>query len=66
MAEAQVNPQITDAVTQTNVKTLGESPAEALGVAYQTLAHSTGMAMENAEQVEAGMPDIDDSTASAE
>ncbi|MGZ4975712.1 MAG: RebB family R body protein [Methylobacter sp.] len=64
MAETQVNPQITDAVTQTNVKTLGESPAEALGVVYQTLAHSAGMAMENVEQ--AGMSDIDDSTASTE
>jgi hypothetical protein len=65
MAETQVNPQITDAVTQINVKTLGESPAEALGIAYQTLAGSTGMAMENAEQAEAGMEHIDDSAASA-
>jgi len=66
MAETQVNPRITDAVTQTNIKTLGESPAEALGIAYQALAHSTGMAMENTEVAEAGMPDIDDSIASAE
>lgn len=36
MAEqTPVNPQITDAVTQTNVKTLGETPAQAMGELYQ-------------------------------
>jgi hypothetical protein len=30
-----VNSQITDAVTQTNVKVIGESPAEAMGDLYQ-------------------------------
>jgi len=61
MSETPINPQITDAVTQANVKTLGESPAEAMSAIYQTLAHSTGMAMENAEQVEAAVSHIDDS-----
>jgi Killing trait. len=47
MAET-VNPQITDAVTQTNVKTVAETPAMAMGSIYQSLAHSTGMLFANA------------------
>lgn len=43
-----VNNQITDAVTQSNVKVVGEAPAMAVGTLYQTLAHSTGIMMENA------------------
>lgn len=43
-----VNGQITDAVTQTNVKVLGDAPAMAMGALYQTLSHSTGILFENA------------------
>ena len=43
-----VNPQITDAVTQTNVKVLAESPAMAMSSVYQAMAHSTGLLFENA------------------
>ncbi len=43
-----VNGQITDAVTQTNVKVLGDAPAMAMGTVFQTLAHSTGILYENA------------------
>ncbi|HTQ13430.1 MAG TPA: RebB family R body protein [Rhizomicrobium sp.] len=43
-----VNGQITDAVTQSNVKVVGEAPAMALGAIYQSLAHSTGILFENA------------------
>jgi hypothetical protein len=43
-----VNNQITDAVTQSNVKVLGEAPAMAMGTIYQTMAHSTGILFENA------------------
>lgn len=43
-----VNSQITDAVTQENVKVLGEAPAMAMGTIYQALAHSTGLLFENA------------------
>ncbi len=43
-----VNPQITDAVTQSNVKVLAEAPAMALAAIYQSLAHSTGILYENA------------------
>ncbi|MBT2620132.1 RebB family R body protein [Chryseobacterium sp. ISL-6] len=45
---ATVNEQITDAVTQTNVKVVAESPAMALSNVYQTAAHSTGIMFENA------------------
>jgi hypothetical protein len=43
-----VNAQITDAVTQSNVKVIAEAPAMALGNLYQTMAHSTGILFENA------------------
>ncbi|REC44187.1 RebB family R body protein [Chryseobacterium pennipullorum] len=43
-----VNQQITDAVTQSNVKVVGEAPAMALGNVYQSAAHSTGIMFENA------------------
>ncbi|PTL83718.1 RebB family R body protein [Vitiosangium sp. GDMCC 1.1324] len=43
-----VNGQITDAVTQSNVKVLGDAPALALGHIYQTMAHSTGLSFQNA------------------
>jgi hypothetical protein len=42
-----VSTQITDAVTQSNVKVLAEAPAMAIGTIYQALAHSTGMMFEN-------------------
>jgi hypothetical protein len=43
-----VNDQVTDAVTQSNVKVIGEAPAIALGNLYQAMAHSTGILFENA------------------
>ncbi len=43
-----VNDQITDAVTQSNVKVIGEAPAMAMGSIYQTMAHSTGILFQNA------------------
>ncbi len=43
-----VNGQITDAVTQANVKVLAEAPAMAMGAIFQSLAHSTGILYENA------------------
>ena len=42
-----VSSQITDAVTQANVKVLAEAPAMAMGTIYQSLAHSTGMMFQN-------------------
>jgi hypothetical protein len=43
-----VNLQITDAVTQTNVKVLAEAPAQAMAAFYQIMAASNGMAAQNA------------------
>ena len=43
-----VNGQITDAVTQSNVKVLGDAPAMAMGAMFQSLANSTGILYENA------------------
>ena len=60
-----VNAQITDAVTQTNVKVLGEAPAEALAVAMHAMAHATGLAMENATQAQGGMQQINNTSTSA-
>ena len=45
---SQVNQQVTDAVTQTNVKVLGEAPAQAMGTLYQIIAAANGMASQNA------------------
>ena len=39
--------QITDAVTQANVKVVAEAPAMAMGALYQTSSHSTGLMFEN-------------------
>ena len=43
-----VNDQITDAVTQSNVKVLADAPAMAMGSLYQATAHSMGIMFENA------------------
>lgn len=48
MSDTIVNPQITDAVAQSNVSVLGQAPAMAMGTLYQSLAHSTGLLFENA------------------
>lgn len=43
-----VNPQITDAVTQTNTKVVGQAPAQAIAQVFQSIAHATGLMVENA------------------
>ncbi len=43
-----VNPQITDAVTQTNVKILGDAPGMAMGLLYQATAQALANAAHNA------------------
>lgn len=43
-----VNDQITDAVTQTNVKVLGDAPAQAMASLYQTTAQALANAAQNA------------------
>ncbi|HYE47477.1 MAG TPA: RebB family R body protein [Caulobacter sp.] len=58
MADDTVNAQITDAVTQTNVKVLGEGPAEAVAMAVQAVAHATSLSAESASQTQGGMQQI--------
>ena len=60
-----VNAQITDAVTQPNVKVLGEAPAEAVGLAIQALAHAVGLAMENATQAQGGLQQVNTTATAA-
>jgi len=55
---ATVNDQITDAVTQSNVKVLGEAPAMALGTVYQVMAQSVGLSMQNAVSAQQQMNTI--------
>ena len=43
-----VNSQITDSVTQSNVKVLGDAPAVAMGNLYQATAQALGNAAHNA------------------
>ncbi len=45
---AQPNQQITDSVTQSNVKVIGEAPAMAMGTVYESMAHSCGILFQNA------------------
>lgn len=46
--DTPVNSQITDAVTQTNVKVLGEAPAQAMATLYQVASQAAGIAIANA------------------
>ena len=43
-----VNSQMTDSVTQVNTGVLSDAPAVAIGTLYQSLAHSSGLALFNA------------------
>lgn len=47
-ASNPVNSQVTDAVTQTNTKVLGDSSAQAMGSLYQSIGNSLAMAAKNA------------------
>ena len=42
-----VSPQITDAITNTNVKLVGEAPAMAMGLNYLNAFHASGMMYHN-------------------
>lgn len=53
-----VNSQVTDSVTQTNVKVVAEAPAQAMGLVYQTMAHSISLSMQNAMQAQSSQQNI--------
>ena len=48
MADPTVSKQMTDAVTQANVKVLGDSPALSLSNLYQTISQSLSLSAQNA------------------
>jgi hypothetical protein len=54
-----VNGQITDSVTQANVKVLGDAPAQAIGTLYQVMAQAVGLSMQNAVANQQNMSTID-------
>lgn len=58
MAESSVNPQITDAVTQTNVKVVAEAPAQSIAALYQVAGQATGLAMQNATANQHALNDL--------
>ncbi|MDD7910372.1 MULTISPECIES: RebB family R body protein [Pseudovibrio] len=58
MADETVNPQITDAVTQTNVKVVAESPSQAIASLYQVVSHATGLSVQNATHSQQAMNQI--------
>lgn len=43
-----VNSQITDAITQANLKVLADAPAMAMGMTYQSVAQAAGIGTQNA------------------
>jgi len=53
-----VNPQITDAITQTNVKVLGEAPAQALATVYQVLGQTVSLTMQNGASAQQNMQTV--------
>ncbi|WP_417460694.1 RebB family R body protein [Kordiimonas sp.] len=65
MPTKTVNSQITDAVTQTNVKVLGEAPAEAVGMSFQSMSNSVSLALENATQTQGGMQQVGNAATSS-
>lgn len=63
--DTPVNAQITDAVTQANVKVLGEAPAQSMALVYQSMAHSISLAMQNAQQAQGGLQQIGNAVTSS-
>lgn len=57
MAET-VSSQVTDAVSQVNVETVGEAPAVAMGVVYQMLGQAVGLTMQSAASAQQQMQAI--------
>lgn len=59
-----VNSQITDAVTQTNVKIPGDDPAILIASVYETMAHCLGLLKQNAVSFQQNMNMIGQATSS--
>ena len=54
----EVNSQITDAVTQTNVKVVAEAPAQAIASLYQVASSAAGLSLQNAVNIQQAMNQI--------
>jgi hypothetical protein len=63
--DTPVNAQVTDAVTQTNVKVVAEAPAQSMALVYQSMAHSISLAMQNAQQAQGGLQQIGNAVTSS-
>jgi hypothetical protein len=55
---ALVSEQVTDAVTQSNVKVIAESPAVAMSTIYNIMAQSLSLSMQNATNAQQQMQQI--------
>lgn len=64
-SQKTVNPQITDAVTQTNVKVLAEVPAYAMGLVYQATSHSLSLMTTTAGNTQSEMQQVTQAIAAA-
>ena len=53
-----VNSQVTDAVTQSNTNVLVGSPAQSMGLVYQTTAHSISLILQNAVAAQSSMQQV--------
>ena len=53
-----VNKQIVDAVVATNLAVIGQSGNEAQGIAFESMAHSLTLAMQNAQATQFGAKQI--------
>ena len=52
-----VNPDVIDAVSQANIKVLGEAPALALSLLYQTIGTASGLELEDATRIRDALED---------
>ena len=53
-----VNGQITDAITQTNVKVLGEAPAQSMALVYQAMGFTAMISMQNSTNTQYSMQTV--------
>jgi hypothetical protein len=56
---SEVNPQVVDAVNATMVAVVGAAPAASQALAYEALAHSVTLMMQNATQVQFSMQQLE-------
>ena len=54
-----VNAQVLDAIANTNVKVMGESPAESQSLVFESMAHSLSLIMHNAGSTQYGMQQVE-------